>query len=104
MECLTRLIGIFRESVIWHNVISLLLVAVVGLEKAYYTVSEGTIGELEICVSVNSSSVKCPIEFPFAGPFAVKLTAVDGTAGTYVVSQCINEAMYNFILSGSHGL
>ena len=74
--------------------------AVVGLEKAYYPVSEETIGNLEICVSVSSPSVECPIEFPFA----VKLTAVDGTAGTYVVSQCINEAMYNFILSGFHGL
>ena len=61
----------------------LFLVAVVGLEKTYYPVSEGTIGELEICVTLNSSSVvECPIEFPFA----VTLTAVDGTAGTCVVS------------------
>ena len=76
------------------------LVAVVGLEKTYYTLSEKTIGELEICVTLNSYSVECPIEFPFA----VILTAVDGTAGTCVVSQSINETMYNFILSGSHGL
>ena len=74
--------------------------AVVGLERTHYPVSEGTIGELEISVTLNSSSVKCPIEFPFA----VILTAVDGTAGTCVVSQSINVTMYNFILSGSHGL
>ena len=54
---------------------------VVGLEKAYYPVSEETIGELEICVTMNGSSVECPIEFPYS----VTLTAKDGTAGTYVV-------------------
>ena len=52
-------------------------VAVVGLERTYYPVSEDTIHGIEICVTVNSSSVECPIEFPFA----VNLTAVDGTAG-----------------------
>ena len=52
-------------------------VAVVGLERTYYQVSEETMGGVEICVSVNSSSVECPIEFPFA----VVLTAIDGTAG-----------------------
>ena len=74
--------------------------AVVGLEKTYYPVSEDTIGGIEICVTVNSSSVECPIEFPFA----VTLTAIDGTAGTYSMygAMYINEAL--FILSGSHGL
>ena len=52
-----------------------------GLEKTYYPVSEETIGRLEICVAVYSS-VNCPIEFPFA----VTLTAIDGTAGMYVVN------------------
>ena len=49
----------------------------VGLEKTYYPVSEDTRGGIEICVTVNSSSVQCPINFPFA----VILTAIDGTAG-----------------------
>ena len=44
-----------------------------GLSKTYYPVSEDTIGGIEICVTVNSSSVECP--------FAVTLRAVDGTAG-----------------------
>ena len=48
--------------------------ATVGLEKTYYLVSEGKIGEIEICVTVTESSVKCP-------SFAVTLTAIDGTAG-----------------------
>ena len=52
-----------------------------GLEKTRYPVSEKTIGDIEICVTVYSSSVSCPIEFPFE----VILTAVDGTAGMYVV-------------------
>ena len=51
--------------------------AVVGLSKTYYPVSEDTIGGIEVCVTVNSSSVECPIEFPFA----VTLRAIDGTAG-----------------------
>ena len=53
------------------------VVAVVGLVKTYYPISEDTIGGIEICVTVNSSSVNCPIEFPFS----VNLTAIDGTAG-----------------------
>ena len=48
--------------------------AVIGLEKTYYPVSEDTIGGVEICVTVNSPSVECP-------SFAVNLTAIDGTAG-----------------------
>ena len=47
--------------------------AVVGLEKTYYPVLEDTIGEIEICVTVKG----CYVEFPFA----VILTAIDGTAG-----------------------
>ena len=55
-----------------------------GLEKTYYPVSEESIGGVEICVTVNNSnsSVECPIDFPFA----VSLTAIDGTAST---SMCI---------------
>ena len=51
-------------------------VTAVGFEKTYYQVSEETIGGIEICVIVNSPSFECP-EFPFA----VILTAIDGTAG-----------------------
>ena len=65
----------------WESVIQILFVvaavAVVGLERTYYEVSEETIGGVEICVRVNSSSVECPIEFPFV----IVLTAIDGTAG-----------------------
>ena len=55
---------------------------VIGLEKTCYPVSEKTIGDVEICVTVNGSSVNCPIEFPYS----VTLTARDGTAGMYVVN------------------
>ena len=48
--------------------------AVVGLNKTYYPVSEDTIGGIEICVTVMGSSAKCPT-------FDVTLTAIDGTAG-----------------------
>ena len=51
----------------------------VGLKKTYYPVSEETIGDVEICVTVNSSR-GCSID----SPFAVNLTAIDGTAGTYI--------------------
>ena len=34
---------------------------------------------------IYSSSVECPTEFPFA----VTLTAIDGTAGMYICSQCM---------------
>ena len=44
-----------------------------GLEKTYYPVSEDTIGGTEICVTVKGSYAECP--------FAVNLTAIDGTAG-----------------------
>ena len=50
--------------------------AVVGLKKTHYQVSEN-IGDIKICVILEGSSDDCPIEFPFA----VVLTAIDGTAG-----------------------
>ena len=51
--------------------------AVIGLEKTYYPVSEGTIGDVEICVTVYRPSLGCPIQFPFT----LILKALDGTAG-----------------------
>ena len=48
--------------------------AVAGLEKTHYQATEYNIGNIEICVTVMQSSVKCP-------SFAVNLTAIDGTAG-----------------------
>ena len=69
-------------SVILCEFLNAALVTVMGLEKTYYPVSEETIGGVEICVTVNGSSVGCPIEFPYS----VTLTAKDGTAGTYVVN------------------
>ena len=65
------------ESLSFKILFVVAAVAVVGLEKTFYPVSEDTIGEVEICVTVKSPSVECPIEFPFA----VILTAIDGTAG-----------------------
>ena len=53
-----------------------------GLEKTHYPVSEGDVGDVEICVRLYSSSVDCPIEFPLE----VTLAAKDGTAGMYVVN------------------
>ena len=47
--------------------------AVVGLERTHYQVSEDTISEIEICVTVKGSYVECR--------FAVNLKAIDGTAG-----------------------
>ena len=63
-----------------------------GLVKTYYPVSEESIGGVEICVTVDNfnSSVECSID----SPFAVNLTAIDGTAGTYICSQCVYGAMY----------
>ena len=66
-----------------------------GLVKTYYPVSEESIGGVEICVTVDNSSVNftCPIDLSFA----VTLTAVNGTAGMYVVNGAmyINEALYD---------
>ena len=67
--------------------------AVIGLEKTYYPVSERSIGEVEICVTVYRPSVECPIQFPFT----LILKAIDGTAGMCRGTTCmyINETMYD---------
>ena len=59
---------------LYIDLVSLLcIVAVMGLVKTYYPVSENTVGRIEICVTVKRSSAECS--------FAVTLTAIDGTAG-----------------------
>ena len=51
-------------------------VAVVGLEKTFYQVSED-VGVVEVCAIVYSPTIVCPIEFPFN----VALNTTDGSAG-----------------------
>ena len=50
--------------------------AVVGLERTFYQVSEG-VEAFELCVTVLSPNVECPIEFAFN----VSLSTTDNTAG-----------------------
>ena len=50
-------------------------VAVVGLEPTFFRVSEG-VGVVELCASVLSPDVECPIKFPFE----VNLSTRNGTA------------------------
>ena len=62
--------------------------AVVGLEKTIYNVSEN-VGMVEVCVIVYSPTVDCPIEFAFN----VSLSTRDGTAGKYC-----DEHYYSILL------
>ena len=41
-----------------------IVVAVVGLEKTFYQVTED-VGVVEVCAIVYSPNITCPIEFPF---------------------------------------
>ena len=50
--------------------------AVVGLERTLYQVSED-VGVVEVCAIVFSPSSPCPIAFPFN----VRLSTDDGSAG-----------------------
>ena len=47
----------------------------VGLERTFYSVSEG-VGVVELCAVVYEPDITCPIEFPFN----VRLFTADGTA------------------------
>ena len=51
-------------------------VAVVGLERTFYNVSED-VGLVEVCAIVYSPTIDCPINFPFD----VSLSTSDNTAG-----------------------
>ena len=53
--------------------------AVVGLERTYYNVSEA-VGVVEVCAVVYQPTGDCPIEFPFNAT----LTTSDGSAGSIV--------------------
>ena len=48
----------------------------VGLERTFYSVSEG-VGVVELCAVVYEPNITCPIEFPFN----IRLSTADGTAG-----------------------
>ena len=50
--------------------------AVVGLEKTFYQVSED-VGVVEVCAIVYSPAIVCPIKFPFN----VTLNTTDDSAG-----------------------
>ena len=50
--------------------------AVVGLERTFYQVSED-VGVIEVCAIVYSPAVVCPIEFLFE----VNLIIINGSAG-----------------------
>ena len=52
------------------------LVAVVSLERTFYSVSED-VDVVEVCALVSSPRVECPIEFPFE----ISISSGDNTAG-----------------------
>ena len=54
------------------------VVALVGLERTIFTVSED-VGVVEVCAVIYHPHIDCPIQFPFQ----VKLTIADGTAGKF---------------------
>ena len=54
--------------------------AVVGLKRTSYTVLEN-VGVMEVCTIVYSSSLPCPIDFPFDVEFSTN----DSSAGKCVV-------------------
>ena len=57
------------------NIYKSTTVAVVGLERTFYQVSEDD-GVVEVCAVVNSPVIECPIQFPFD----VRLSTINGLA------------------------
>ena len=51
----------------------------IGLEQTSITVSED-VGDIEICTSILSPDLPCPVEFPFD----VTFSTVSGTASTII--------------------
>ena len=62
---------------------TLLAAAVVGLEEAFYHVSEG-VGVVEVCAIVYSPSGICPITIPFDVALSTQDGAGPNRAGTYM--------------------
>ena len=60
----------------WLHTSSIPVVAVVGLEQIFYSVSED-VGVVELCAVVNEPNIDCPIAFPFDVP----LSTSDNSAG-----------------------
>ena len=55
--------------------------AIVSLERTFYQASED-VGTVEVCASVLSPVIDCPIEFPFD----VRLTITNDSAGKKVAN------------------
>ena len=76
-----------------------------GLQRSLYQVDEDD-GVVEVCISVYSPKVGCPVTYPFT----VVLTSVAFSAGKHVDFSVAWVQMWNvdfniiFILSGSHRL
>ena len=68
-------------------------VAVVGLEKTFFRVSED-VGVVELCANVSFPVIDCPIKFPFE----VQLSTCDGTASTASFTVCMRYNHLFFIL------
>ena len=69
----SNFLDLFCIFVSFHTFTS---VAVVGLERTFYNVSED-VGLVEVCAIVYSPTIVCPINFPFD----VSLSTSDNTAG-----------------------
>ena len=62
--------------------------AVVGLEKTFYQVSED-VGVVEVCAIVYSPTIVCPINFPFN----VSLSTRNDSAGIHC-DECVHYIMF----------
>ena len=77
--------------------------AVVGLERTAYTVSEDVV-TVEVCAIVYSPNNSCPINFPFD----VRLATEDATAGSHIITQFLDKLVpyeshrtYNFCFNST---
>ena len=60
-------------------IITTITVAVVGLQRTFYSVDEDD-GMVEVCLSVIRPNIGCPVTYPFD----VLLITVAGTAGKHI--------------------
>ena len=74
-------------------------VAVVGLQRTFYSVDEDD-GSVEVCLSVTRPSIGCPVTYPFD----VLLITVADTAGKHIDFPLAWIRLWNvcilFVLSG----